>query len=285
MSVYELIVERCTFRRVFRKETEMKKLKWLSRKLVIKTGLTVTIAGIVIAGVRTLYIIPESGFGENKTVTTIEKRDKQGSIIETTTSTTVQDAKTIWDLLQLAGTLAIPFLIAILTYQLQQRDQKRIREQAEADKKRIEEQTKTEESKIRLEKQRSEEQAKLEKEIAESYQRDEVLQNYFDRVTELLIDKQVLATVVELQDLGIKQDRSPNGMHESLINKLELVNAATDVIRARTLATLRRLEQDGERKGGIIRFLIESEVIKKLNLDLSNVNLSNANLAKVNLSG
>jgi hypothetical protein len=65
----------------------------------------------------------------------------------------------------------------------------------------------------------------------------------------------------------------------------ELLSAAIDVIRARTLSILRRFEDDGDRKTSVLRFLIEAEVISKAKLNLSVANLSGADLSFANLSG
>jgi uncharacterized protein YjbI with pentapeptide repeats len=110
--------------------------------------------------------------------------------------------------------------------------------------------------------------------IASERQQDEVLKNYFDQMTMLMLDKNLKA-----------QNRGS-----------EVANIA----RIRTLTALRQLPDD-ERKGLIIRFLWESKLIvgvspiidlSKFNLtsinlanaDLSNINFSGANLSKANLS-
>ncbi|MBM0743890.1 pentapeptide repeat-containing protein [Phormidium sp. CLA17] len=74
-----------------------------------------------------------------------------------------------------------------------------------------------------------------------------------------------------------------NKLQDVAIENVELINAAKDVIRARTLSILRRLGQDGYRKGDVIRFLIEAEVISKLKLNLSDADLGNADLRNIHL--
>ena len=125
-----------------------------------------------------------------------------------------------------------------------------------------------------LQQRRAEKQAALEKEIAESNQKEEVLQAYFDRLAALLIDKNLIAiaTKKEVPNQALKEDQ-------------ELLNASRDVIRARTLSILRRLEGDGKRKGSVIQFLTEAEVISKLRLSLSSANLSSADLISTKLLG
>jgi len=205
----------------------------------------------------------KAGFEAGQTVMTSEKQDRQGNVIETTTTTTIQDAKTLWDWLSLLG---VPFSLAVLGFVLQQLQQYRAEQQAKA------------------EKVSAEQQAKIEKEIAESNQREEALQNYLDRLSELLIDKNLIATAIRLQAASEKQTEGTPLLSEILEEK-ELLDAACDVIRARTLSLLRGLKQDAGRKGDVIRFLIEAEVINKLKLSLSCMNLTGVDLKDADLTG
>ena len=113
---------------------------------------------------------------------------------------------------------------------------------------------------------RAEEQADLEKQIAENNLCEEALQGYFDRLSELLLDRK-LTTLTENDPVQ---------------------EVALNVIRARTLSILRRLGKDREKKGNIVRFLIDSELMNKLNLsgaDLSNADLVGTNLENTDLRG
>lgn len=77
-----------------------------------------------------------TGFGEDKTIeVSIEKNNKE-EIVKRTETTKPQSGKTLWDVLELSGTLAVPVLLVILSYQFQLRDQKReeIKAQFESDK-------------------------------------------------------------------------------------------------------------------------------------------------------
>jgi uncharacterized protein YjbI with pentapeptide repeats len=98
--------------------------------------------------------------------------------------------------------------------------------------------------------------------IAEDRARDDALQSYFDRMSELILDK----------NLG----ESDKGTVEQL------------VASARTLAVIRSLEGDQRgRKIHVIKFLIESNLIGKISLsgaDLSSAILSNANLIDADLT-
>ncbi len=112
----------------------------------------------------------------------------------------------------------------------------------------------------------AEEQAELDKEIANTNLLEEALQSYFDRLAELLLDEKL-----------------------SILTKNDTVQeVALNVIRARTLSILRRLGPDRERKGNIARFLIDAELMSKLNLsdaEFSNADLAGINLENTNLRG
>jgi uncharacterized protein YjbI with pentapeptide repeats len=113
---------------------------------------------------------------------------------------------------------------------------------------------------------RAEEQAELDKEIANTNLCEEALQAYFDRLAELLLDRKL-----------------------SILTKDDPVQeVALNVIRARTLSILRRLGEDRERKGNVVRFLIDAELMSKLNLsdaDFRNADLKNTNLENTDFRG
>jgi hypothetical protein len=89
--------------------------------------------------------------------------------------------------------------------------------------------------------------------IASDNRQETALQTYLDNMTELLLDKK---------------------LRESEVDEVRAV------ARARTLTVLRRL--DGERKGALIRFLYEADLIDK---DKTVIDLGNADLSGANLSG
>ena len=101
--------------------------------------------------------------------------------------------------------------------------------------------------------------------------REEVLQRYFDRISTLLVDKNLMAIANKGDDASLESK--------------ELLDASLDVIRARTLSILRRFEEDIDRKSSVVRFLAEAEIISKLKLDLNNANLTATNLTGTNLTG
>lgn len=118
------------------------------------------------------------------------------------------------------------------------------------------------------ERERADERAKLDREFAdkrvdeERKRSDDILrqalvQDYLDRMSELLLDR----------DKNLAASASENLVRE--------------VARARTLTVLRGLGQDGARKGYIVQFLYETRLIK---VKESIVELKDANLQKADLS-
>lgn len=105
-------------------------------------------------------------------------------------------------------------------------------------------------------------QAKQQQQVAAEAE-EEILQIYFDRISVLLVDKNLLG-------IATKENNSSE--------QKELLSASADVIRARTLSILRRFRNSREKKTSVIRFLIETEVIARLRLNLSEADLSGANL-------
>jgi uncharacterized protein YjbI with pentapeptide repeats len=182
------------------------------------------------------------GIGPDSTKSvSIEKTIQNEKIvsIKETSTTLSQSAKTFWDWLGLFGTLAVPVLIVILGYELQRREQERAEQRAEA------------------EKSEAKQRADLEREIAATNLREEALQAYLDRMSELLLDKK----------FNISSDD----------------DSALDVARTRTLTVLRRLDKDGERKGSVIQFLFDAGLLGKL--DLTTADLTGVNLKFVRMNG
>jgi uncharacterized protein YjbI with pentapeptide repeats len=166
-----------------------------------------------------------TGFGAGTTIkkSTTRLGGEKGKVERVTTTEEPQPGKTLWDILELSGSLAVPFLLIYLGTQIQ----------------------------------------KKEKDIAYTNLREEALQRYLDRVSEILIDKNVSSL-------------DPNDA------SLETIK---DVVRTRTLTVLRSLDNDGERKGSVIRFLVDADLLGMyFALDLSYANLQGAKLKGVNLS-
>ncbi|MBW4597583.1 MAG: pentapeptide repeat-containing protein [Brasilonema angustatum HA4187-MV1] len=121
----------------------------------------------------------------------------------------------------------------------------------------------------RREQRRSEERTKEEKEIADNNLREQAVEAYIDRMSELLIDKQLK----ELISKELKEEDPEYQKQEILL----------DIVRVRTLSVLRRLAEDGERKGSVILFLIDAELIS--HVDLNGAHLEGAHLKFAHLEG
>ena len=120
---------------------------------------------------------------------------------------------------------------------------------------------------------------------ADNETKEEVLQTYFDRLSVLLIDRNLIALSNKSNSPKITPIALSNKSNSSTITpeEQELLDSSLDVIRARTLSILRRFENDAERKGSVINFLIETEIIGKSKLNLSGADLSGADLKGANL--
>lgn len=105
---------------------------------------------------------------------------------------------------------------------------------------------------------RAEKRAEVDRQIADDRLKEQALQAYLDRMSELLL----------------------NGHFDNPDTR----DKAKTVTRARTLTILRGL--DGVRKGVLLRFLYESDLITgdRPNIDLSDADFSKADLAEASLS-
>jgi uncharacterized protein YjbI with pentapeptide repeats len=140
--------------------------------------------------------------------------------------------------------------------------------------------------KEKAERKEREEIEKAAKEEREQNRADErravALQLYFDRINEMLVNRQLLFLEKSARMLG-KEYEDP------------VVESAKVVIRARTLSILRFFSGDTEKKSAVLHFLIESEILPKLSLSLSEADLSGvylnwpdltqAQLTRANLAG
>lgn len=113
--------------------------------------------------------------------------------------------------------------------------------------------------------------AKAQRLIAEEREREDALQVYLDRLSVLLVDKNFFA-------------KAHNSQHNYLSNEWGILEAATSVINARTLSIIRRFEDDAGRKSSVIRFLIDTEIIRKANINISYIDLSKVDLRGTDLS-
>ena len=222
------------------------------RRLLIGSAALALLIAVVRVEEGKLTWAEWTGFGSDVEETHTQEVQSNGTVTKTTISKKFQAGKTLWDGLSVLG---VPFSLAILGYWLQQ-----------------------------LQQEQAAESQRLQQEQASEEAKEEILQSYFDRISTLLIDKNVIAIAVKVHKAAELQKEGVDSSFEVTEEDKELVNASVDVIRARTLSILRRLGKDCERKGDVIRFLVETEIVSKLKLDLSNADLSNANLRNADLS-
>jgi uncharacterized protein YjbI with pentapeptide repeats len=253
--------------RLIEKNPLIHKRKWvlLTARLVLTVVASLPVAGLFYVK---LYPLSWSGFGpDSNKSTSVETTIKDGKVISTkkTEAEHFQSAKTLWDWLGLAGTIAIPIVI----FQFQRGEQRRSDERAN------------------LEKQQADKQSMSEKEIAAINLREDVLQCYIDRMSELLINQDTRTELI------LDKTKNNDANHD---------NPVRDVARIRTITILRRMEGDTERQDRVLHFLRDAELLgflldqaKLERIDLSNTNLrginfthtdfSGANLIGVNLAG
>lgn len=226
----------------------------LTARLVLTVAASLAVAELFYVK---LYPLGWSGFGpDSNKSTSVETTIKDGKVISTKKTETeyFQSAKTLWDWLGLAGTVAIP----IVLFQFQRGEQQR------ADKR------------AKLEKDQADKQAMNEKEIAAINLREDVLQGYIDRMSELLINQDSRTELL----LNTAKDNDAN--HD---------NPVRDVARIRTITILRRMEGDTERQDRVLHFLRDAELLGFLldyakldRIDLSNTNLRGINFAHTDFS-
>ena len=119
---------------------------------------------------------------------------------------------------------------------------------------------------------RGEKEAEERERVRTEENKSQALQLYFDRISDLLIEKQIIGLTIAAKKLG-KNYKDP------------LVESARAVIRAQTLAILRVFSEDVEKKSAVMRFLIETEILASLAVSLRDANLRNVNLRNANLQG
>jgi DNA segregation ATPase FtsK/SpoIIIE-like protein len=152
--------------------------------------------------------------------------------------------KTLWDWLQL---LIIPVVLAIGGFWLNQIQKNR--------------EERTTAQRAENERKAAEQHAELERELARDNQREAALQDYIDKMSELLLHEQLA-------------DELPSDPQES-------------IARARTVTVLRIL--DPNRRGSLIRFLSQAGILTKCiedklaGIDLRGADLDHVNFSKINL--
>jgi uncharacterized protein YjbI with pentapeptide repeats len=231
------------------------KNKWTPWQRAIALVIGISISTIIIA---ILYQCDWSGLGQsdNKSESIEEViNPKNGKIIKLKKETKYfQSSKTLWDWIGLIGVVStgmIPFVL----YQFQQNQQIIAQKNEKAEKQRALKYKNDEDERARK-------REEGEKERARKLLNEEALQAYFDRMSVLLLDK------------NLKTSFAGTLRHAEALN----------VARAITLSILRRLNDDGRRKGSVIWFLVESELITQFQLNLNNADLRGAYLRGADLS-
>ena len=175
-----------------------------------------------------------SGLGEYKSPTVVIPIDPSGKEDYTVQ---FERSKTLWDWLEL---LLVPAVISVGAIWFQKCSRQSTEERAQQER-------------------------DLSRDIESTRSRENALQTYFDKMTELLLDK-------KLRSKSSKDARA--------------------IARARTLSLLQKLKGDGMRKGSLVLFLYETNLISgsrsvlPLNgADLSDIDLRGALLPGINLKG
>jgi uncharacterized protein YjbI with pentapeptide repeats len=213
---------------------------WKNKKIIIRIvlfALLVVIVFIVFIAAAYTFHWPGTGFTSSQKTTTTTEVTQPSNAKKVTTTVEDQPAKTLWDwlplLIQLLGALAIPIVVAVGTAVFATRQ-------------------------TQISEENRKQQHDTDLQIAENQQQEELLRTYFDKISELLLDKE--------------QSTNPN------------IQA---IVRARTLATLHILNT--ERKTIVLRFLHDSAFLQHVksflySLDLNHTNLNSIDLSEANLS-
>ena len=198
---------------------------WKNKKIIIRivvSALLVVIVFIVFIAAAYTFHWPGTGFTNSQKTTTTTEVTQPSNAQKVTTTIEDQPAKTLWDwlplLIQLLGALAIPVVVGFGTAFF------------------------------------TRQQAKTSEANAENQQQEELLRTYFDKISELLLDKE--------------QSTNPN------------IQA---IVRARTLAALHILNT--ERKTIVLRFLHDSAFLQHVKSFLYSLDLNHTDLNRIDLSG
>jgi hypothetical protein len=141
--------------------------------------------------------------------------------------------KELWDYLEV---LLVPLVISVVGFALDRRGKAR------------EEALREEGERIRAEERKN-----------------QVLQEFLDRITAIILDKPILSLAKDAERPG-----------RNYVNPE--VETARDVIRARTLSTLRVFSKDIEKKNAVVHFLIDAQILNCLRVSLAGADLRGANL-------
>ena len=228
----------------------------IARKRILLLQLLLIVVAIADLAVLKPVLWPGGfGIGKDRSVssesTESTTKDTKGNLLKTITTYKHNDGKSVWDWLSLLG---VPASLTFLGIWFQQNQQKRAENVAEVQRK-----------------------------LAAEEKKEEALQAYFDRLSTLLIDKNLLSIATKVNSKYVEKI-------EPTQEELALLDSAVYMIRARTVSILQRFENDKERLTGVVQFLVDGNLAGKLKLsldgaDLSGITLNGANLSGANFSG
>lgn len=212
----------------------------------------IALAGIlvIIAIILIGYEFRWTGFNGGYSKVTITTDLGKSPPKEVTKMEEFPSAKTLWDWLQLLGVLAIPVAVGLGTLWFT----KAQNENSNA--------------------------------IAENQRQEIVLQTYLDRMSELLLDKGKQSSS---SNVGAASEQAAeigeNALPHPANPLLNLKPEALKIARARTLTALRQL--DANRKGSLLQFLHDCDLLDSINLqeaDLNKANLKAKSLPRAQLN-
>jgi|GEM_PF-643683 len=230
------------------KESVAWKWHWARKYLVSTIASSLFLTWIVVAIATDQW---HTGFSARESVSiTIHQRNADGEITKTQTITQ-EPGKTFWDWLSLLG---VPITLALLGYFLQRQQQKGAQNASD-----------------------------VQRAIAANEANEEVLQKYFDRLSEIIIQKNLLAIATRVYEAE-QADVDHSAKETSSLAERDLLDASLNLIRARTLSVLRRFEDDKAKKSSVLRFLSESKVLSQTKLNLRDANFKAVDLQGIDLS-
>lgn len=237
---------------------------------ILLTLLLLSFCSILLAiAINVFKPIPQwTGLGEDSNKSkTIEKTIKNGKVVGTKITETeqFQSPKTLWDILGLLGTLAIPLMLYLFQVSEQQRAEKR----------------------TKVEKKQAEELAQVEKNIAENNLREQAFEAYIDRMAQILMNQRTRTELFKHK--GVKDN-----------SICDVARIRTVTILRRLEEDSKRCSRviDFLHDAELLKFLLTDANFNGINLEginfsdtnlcgtiFSNANLRGANFTKASLSG
>ena len=221
-------------------------LIWLKKLLAVAVlGSVITVGAFQVSKPRNHKWADWTGFGSGTTKeVTREKNDKAGPFTETIT---YQSEKTLWDWLELTGTLAVPILIFIFGLWFEQRENER------ADK-----------------------QAEVEGKIAKDNLAEEAIQAYLDRMSDLLLNKEHNKKL-----FSVSNDKFDILNKDNAVRDVARTQTITILRRLKGDKARQARIIDFLRDAELYQFIFQNANLSKI--DLSEAHLRRANLQEAHL--